>query len=282
MQIESSLSKISNDDLDLDKIDKKHNLQRIKNDYAWIFNLSDVDLANKTNWKKLVYVYWFDVNLRNIIFAWLSKFERELKSLFITFYKQFIGSNQIEYLITSLKKEASLNSQNLIRTILNGSKQETTIDIAIFDLTFGGFCILLNKFEYNNIQFLNLIADHLDISLFNFKKILKLLLKIRNQIAHNHSIIKSFEEKNLKYLLKKDFFEFEISYEQRKEFCQKPILLIYCLKKLNEKLDDSAKATKFIKAINWGVKDLKKWINNKEDFLSVCLVCFGTFSKIVD
>ena len=155
-------------------INEKNILKYIKKNYSKI-------LKQKMTDDQIISIYWFDNNMKNILFPWILKIEREIKTIFVYYfnkkYKTF--------------KDVILNSNNFndefqkIKPIINKVKKYESLEEYIFSITYGEFIKLAENMN-NNI--LNLIIKSLNILKID-KDFFKKTNLIRNNIAHNLSLL---------------------------------------------------------------------------------------------
>lgn len=240
----------------VEKINLKHNLWRIENDLNWIFknNVADT-LENK------LCLYWLDIHLKNTLFPWVLKIERELKALFVFFYKKKYQSNDVSFLMDSNNYSVIKNEKDPIKLLESKLGPQKTIDEMIFTLTFGEFVniiILFQEYIKNNM------AKHLNLTPSLFSNVIKYLIILRNAIAHNKTIIKIRDEKNNKrFSLKKDFFDFSITKQEIDILSTNASGAIYVVKKILLRMDNESKAKAFVKDIKKNLKTFKKTMNDK-------------------
>lgn len=228
------------------KIDTKHNLYRIKNDLLWIYKDSKIPNLNS-----LLSLYWLDINLKNALFPWTLKIERELKSLFIYFYKNIFKSDSFSFLMDKLNYlENPIYKKKIIFTldkIKQLSYKRNNIDNLIFSMSFGEFVTLLIVFS-DEIK--KHYCRHLKIKKSIFLNLIKYCSIIRNLVAHNKTILNIIDDINgKKFSLKKGMFSFPITKEDIDIISTNIAGIIYAFNYFIIHID-SAKVDKF-KYIIW-------------------------------
>lgn len=262
--------------INLDEIDKKHNIHRLKKQLSWIYN--DFDNINP-----LLNIYWFDNELKNICFPWILKFEREFKAGFIWLYKQEYKTSDSEFIMDkkmfNSKKCDSKRIDEIISKIddILTDKKTSNIDELIFSFTFGEFITTLLNFNESFFdKFSNMFHFPQDI----MSNILKYLNILRNSIAHNKSVIKIHDEKtNKRFSLKLNFFDFEISKEDADIISINSAGIIYVVNKLIKNSNSSKKENNFIKEIINILARLEKNINNDSVFESIMKKIFLSYKE---
>lgn len=155
-------------------LNEKNILNYIKKNYSSILNKKMTD-------DQIISIYWFDNNMKNILFPWILKIERELKTIFVYFFKKKYKSF----------KDIILNENNFdnqfkkITPILNKIKKYDSLEEFIFSITYGEFIKIIKSF---NSDIYKSIIKSLNIEKIDddfFKKI----QLIRNNIAHNLSLL---------------------------------------------------------------------------------------------
>ncbi|MDE5553067.1 MAG: Abi family protein [Malacoplasma sp.] len=242
-------------------IDIKHNYWRIKNDLSWI-------VGYKENINDLVCLYWLDINLKNVLFPWVLKLEREIKSCFVYYYKEKFQSENSSFLKDANNYSITTNSIKLkVRSFIKRIKEvnnesDSSIDSVVFSLTFGEF---INIFIYFSNEVKINVAKHLGLNSAIFANILKFLSILRNAIAHNKTIIKIRDEKNnQRFSLKSAFFDFDISKKEIDIISTNVSGSIYVIKKVLLTIDKKSKVKKLIKDVKRNLKTYKKSLGNKE------------------
>lgn len=260
------------------EIDIKHNFWRIKNDLSWIVE-SKEDNSNKN---ELICLYWLDINLKNTLFPWVLKLEREIKSCFVFYYKQkFVSESSLflkdfkNYLYTDKTKTKIESFIKRINDI--DAQRNLSIDGIVFDLTFGEF---INIFTYFDNDVKLAVAKYFGLNPSIFFNVLKFVSILRNAIAHNKTIIKIKDEKNnKKFSLKSGFFDFEISKKEIDIISINFSGCVYVIKKMLLLFDNRQKAKKMIKAIKVNLKDYKKHLKNKEIYEKTIQKIFLNYFK---
>lgn len=256
------------------QIDIKHNYWRIKNDLSWI-----VESKDNTN-NELICLYWLDINLKNTLFPWVLKLEREIKSCFIFHYKYKFASESSSYLKDfknySHTSKTKIKIESFIKRINDiDGQRNLSIDGIIFDLTFGEF---INIFTYFSSDIKEFVAKYFGLNLTIFLNVLKFVSILRNAIAHNKTIIKIKDEKNNKrFSLKSAFFDFEISKKEIDIISTNFSGSIYVIKRMLLLFDSKQKAKKMIKGIKSNLKDYKKHLKNKkiyENIIQKIFLCY--------
>ena len=140
-------------------------------------NIIDKDLSDD----EIISIYWFDNNMKNTIFPWVLKIERELKTIFVNLYNKKYKSFK-DVLLNSNKYNCSFS---LIKPIVNKVKKFSSIEEFVFSITFGEFIKILYYFDIS-------IKKEID-KLLKIKKIsenfYECILITRNTIAHNLSLL---------------------------------------------------------------------------------------------
>lgn len=253
-----------------DKIDSKHNLWRIENDLNWIFK----DKKNAFNTK--ISLYWLDINLKNTFFPWILKIERELKSSFISIYKQKFQDSSACHVINDKNYDKVTNGKNPYDVLVRKNLIDKTIDELIFSLTFGEFVNLLLSF---NSSIRHKIANDLNFSIDVFSNLIKYLNILRNAVAHNKTVIKIRDDKNNKrFSLEKKLFDFPIDKKEIVIISTNASGSIFVLKKFLEKMD-SKKIKFLIKNVNKNLKLFKKKIKNKQEYSRIIKLIFLNYYK---
>lgn len=262
------VSKIRKKKYDVDEINYKHNLWRIKNDLNWIFK----NQQQEDNIKTTLCLYWLDINFKNTFFPWILKIERELKSSFICFYKwKFNSDNAIELGVKENYTDIS-NKKNPLKIFDEIDLSSKSIDEVVFTLTFGEFVNLLIFF---NDSIKTKIANELGMKLPIFINVIKFFIILRNAVAHNKTIIKIRDEKNNKrFSLKKDFFEFDIPKNHVDVLSTNASGCIYVVKHFLKKIDSDKKAKFFINDIKKNLKLFYKTMNNKKEYERIIKLIF--------
>lgn len=257
------------------KIDMNHNMWRIQNDLKWL-------LKDNDDFSILYSLYWFDNGMKNICFPWVLKIERQLKSVFIYFYKEKYNTDDInEVLIETnyIVKKKEIDKSNLIRKRISEIIEENKIkkiDQLLFSLTFGE---TVNFMIYFNNSIIHKMANHFRLEFSIFVNVIKYLNIIRNAIAHNKTIIKIVDEKNnKKFSLKKQFFDFEISKVEIDIISSKITGIIFTIKQLLIK-SDRDKVDYFIKDVKKQLKIFKKHINSKHLYNSILNKLFLNYKE---
>lgn len=252
------------------KIDTKHNIWKIENDLNWIFK----DNHNSFNTK--ICLYWLDINLKNTIFPWILKIERELKSNFIFIYKEKYLTDSASYLIDLDHYDKNIQGKNSYDILVRKNLTNVSIDELIFSLTFGEFVNLMLSF---NSSIRNKIANHLGFPIGIFSNLIKFLIILRNAVAHNKTIIKIRDDKNNKrFSLKKDLFDFPIEKKEIDIISTNVSGSIFSLKKFLEKMDNE-KVKYLIKDVNKNLSVFKKTLNNKQEYERIIKLIFLNYYK---
>lgn len=261
-------------------VDFKHNQWRINNDLGWIFSdgkctLKDIDIYR---------LYWFDIELKNLCFPWVFKLERELKSMFIYYYKQ-IYQNEINHLLEGSNYNWNLkNAKNKIPSHISQLKatkkkqnnKNQTIDNFIFVLTFGEFVSTLRFF---NSSIVDQIANQFEMKANVFVSALQLLNVVRNTIAHNKTILDvSDKNSNRSMCLVKDVFNFNIDKKDCDYISTKAGGVIYIVARMLNK-SGLNKSKYFIKNVIKLTKKTKSLFTNKADFDKVIYKLFSKHEK---
>lgn len=251
----------------VEELNFKHNLWRIENDLNWLFkNTAYDDLKTK------ICLYWLDINLKNTIFPWILKIERELKASFIYFYKKKFNSDLVTELLKKENYTDLENNKNPLKILNNSNFENKTIDEVIFTLTFGEFVYLVIFF---NDSIKNQMSRSLQMNQTIFINVIKYLIILRNAIAHNKTIIKIKDEKNNKrFSLKKNLFEFEIAKNEIDIISTNASGSIFVVKLFLIKLDSEKKAKIFIKDIKKNFKVFCKTMKNKEEYKRIIKMIF--------
>lgn len=252
---------------DIEKINFKHNLWRITNDLNWLWKNSDNNDLNTQ-----MCLYWLDINLKNTIFPWILKIERELKASFIYFYKKKFNTTEINELLKKENYNDLENSKNPLKMLNEKKLEDKSIDETIFTLTFGEFVYLVIYF-HDSIK--NQMSKSLNMNLTIFVNIIKYFIILRNAIAHNKTIIKIKDEKNNKrFSLKKNLFDFSIQKNEIDIISTNASGSIYVVKLFLMKLDSRKKAKIFIKDIKDNIKVFYKTMKNKKEYKRIMNLIF--------
>lgn len=250
---------------DIEELDLKHNLWRMKNDLSWLYN--DLDKINN-----LASIYWFDIDLKNICFPWVLKLEREFKSVFIWYYKKNFDTDDCKYLLDKNYYKVRKNTSNKIDKIIHNVEEVLTyrksnnVDELIFALTFGEFVTTFINF---NESIFNKVAFSFNLAPDIFCNILKFLNILRNSIAHNKSILRIVDEKNNKrFSLKSLFFDFSIPKEHIDILSINAGGIIYVISKMI-RTKNMEKTKAFLRDVNNLLKRLKISLDSKEVYLTI-------------
>ncbi len=248
---------------ELDELDLKHNLWRMKNDLLWL-------CKNTNNISNLASIYWFDIDLKNICFPWVLKLEREFKSVFIWYYKQNFHTNDSQYLLDkkyyNVKKNNTKKIDKIIYNVedILAKKRSNNIDELVFALTFGEF---VTTFTHYNESIFNKVSFSFNLSPDIFCNILKFLNILRNSIAHNKTILKIVDEKNNKrFSLKTSFFDFQITKEHVDILSINAGGIIYVISKMI-RTPNMNKTKAFLKEVENLLKRLKYSLDSKNTYL---------------
>lgn len=240
----------------VNKRDFKHNDWKIKNDLSWIF-----EYENETYDKIIDHLYWFDIDLKNCFFPWLLKIERELKSMYIYFYKKEFNSENSDFLF-NLK----FYKKNLKRNFVfdNNNEIEKTIDGVIMNMKFGEFSNFISCF-YKPI--LIRISDYLNLNPYVLMTVIKYASLIRNAVTHNQTVVK-LQFKNLKFkiILPKEIFNFEIEKDCIESISEKASGAIYVIKWFLLKMDN-LKTKIFLDNIKTSINSFIRNMENKKEIL---------------
>lgn len=168
------------------KLNEKNILGYIRNNYSKFIdhNISD---------EKIISIYWFDNNMKNIIFPWILKIERELKTIFVYYFKKKYKG----YVDVILNKNNYNDNYLKVKPILNKVKRYATLEEYVFSLTYGEFvklCMTMSNGIYDLIL-KNLNIHKIDSNFFEN------ILIVRNNIAHNLSLL-SINELSIKKIVK--------------------------------------------------------------------------------
>ncbi|MEG2198369.1 MAG: Abi family protein [Malacoplasma sp.] len=260
---------------DENKIDAKHNLCRIKTDLLWVYK------DKKTpNLNFLISLYWLDINLKNALFPWTLKIERELKSLFIYFYKDFFKSDSFSflldennYLTNPLYKDKITFTLYKINQLIH---RKTNIDNLIFSLTFGEFVTLIIVFS-DEIK--KNYCEYLKIKKTVFLNLIKYCSIVRNLVAHNKTILNIIDERNNnRFSLKKDIFNFKINKEEI-DILSTNIAGIICGFDYLITHIDFKKVPKFLDDIRKPFKTFKKFLSSNNEYKFVMKRFFLSYEK---
>lgn len=260
---------------DENKIDAKHNLCRIKTDLLWVYK------DTKTpNLNFLISLYWLDINLKNALFPWTLKIERELKSLFIYFYKDFFKSDSFSflldennYLTNPLYKDKITFTLYKINQLIH---RKTNIDNLIFSLTFGEFVTLIIVFS-DEIK--KNYCEYLKIKKTVFLNLIKYCSIVRNLVAHNKTILNIIDERNNnRFSLKKDIFNFKINKEEI-DILSTNIAGIICGFDYLITHIDFKKVPKFLDDIRKPFKTFKKFLSSNNEYKFVMKRFFLSYEK---
>ncbi len=256
-----------------EEINLKHNLWRIENDLNWIFYQ---DVENSFDIK--ICLYWLDINLKNTIFPWVLKIERELKSYFIYYYKEKFKTSNSDQLLNLNNYTDLDNSKNPLKIFEEYKDMwEKTIDEVVFSLTFGQFVNLL-IFFHPCIK--SRIAHNLDMDLSVFINIIKYFNILRNAVAHNKTIIKIRDDKNNKrFSLKKKYFDFPIKKDEIDIISTNASGAIYVVKTFLARIDKNKKSKIFIKDVKRNFRDFYAWMNNKKEYKKIMKLIFLKYEK---
>lgn len=260
---------------DEQKIDTRHNLYRIKNDLLWIYKDSKMPDINS-----LLSLYWLDINLKNAIFPWTLKIERELKSLFIHFYKNIFKTDLFSFLMErSNYLENPLYKKKIDFTldkIKQLSHKRKNIDNLIFSMSFGEFVTLLIVFS-GEIQ--KCYCQHLKIKKSIFLNLIKYCSIIRNLVAHNKTILNIIDDINDKrFSLKKDIFSFPISKEEIDIISTNIAGIIYAFNYFIMHID-SAKVVKFNRIIWKQFKIFNRYLSSNNEYKFIMKKFFLNYEK---
>lgn len=244
------------------KIDTKHNLYRIKNDLLWIYKDSKTPEINS-----LLSLYWLDINLKNALFPWTLKIERELKSLFISFYKDVFQTDSFSFLIDKLNYlENPLYKKKIAFTIdkiTQLSYKRNNVDNLIFSMSFGEFVTLIIVFS-NEIQ--KCYCKHLKMKKSIFLNLIKYCSIIRNLVAHNKTILNIIDDINYKkFSLKKNMFSFQITKEEIDIISTNIAGIIYAFRYFIKHID-SDKVRKFNNIIWKQFKIFNKFLSSNNEY----------------
>ncbi|MEF9984891.1 MAG: Abi family protein [Malacoplasma sp.] len=260
---------------DENKIDAKHNLCRIKTDLLWVYK------DTKTpNLNFLISLYWLDINLKNALFPWTLKIERELKSLFIYFYKDFFKSDSFSflldennYLTNPLYKDKITFTLYKINQLIH---RKTNIDNLIFSMTFGEFVTLIIVFS-DEIK--KNYCEYLKIKKTVFLNLIKYCSIVRNLVAHNKTILNIIDERNNnRFSLKKDIFNFKINKEEI-DILSTNIAGIICGFDYLITHIDFKKVPKFLDDIRKPFKTFKKFLSSNNEYKFVMKRFFLSYEK---
>ncbi|MEG0879401.1 MAG: Abi family protein [Malacoplasma sp.] len=260
---------------DENKIDAKHNLCRIKTDLLWVYK------DTKTpNLNFLISLYWLDINLKNALFPWTLKIERELKSLFIYFYKDFFKSDSFSflldennYLTNPLYKDKITFTLYKINQLIH---RKTNIDNLIFSMTFGEFVTLIIVFSD---QIKKNYCEYLKIKKTVLLNLIKYCSIVRNLVAHNKTILNIIDERNNnRFSLKKDIFNFKINKEEI-DILSTNIAGIICGFDYLITHIDFKKVPKFLDDIRKPFKTFKKFLSSNNEYKFVMKRFFLSYEK---
>lgn len=256
---------------DTNTINIKHNLWRIENDLKWIFkNDNSFDINIKTK----ICLYWLDINLKNTLFPWVLKIERELKAFFIFLYKKKFNTDETIELLNEKNYVDISNKKNPLKILNQNTVKNKSIDEVIFTLTFGEFVYLIVFFDSIKSK----MSSELKMNPSVFVNVIKFFNILRNAIAHNKTIIKIRDEKNNKrFSLKKDFFDFDISKNDIDIISTNASGSIYAVKVFLEKLDNIKKSKAFIKQIKKNFKLFYKTIPSRNEYERIIKLIFLSY-----
>lgn len=259
-----------------EKIDIKHNYWRVTNDLSWI-------VSSKDNMNELICLYWLDIRLKNVLFPWVLKLEREIKSCFIYFYKEKFNSESSTFLKEKNNYSDNKASKNKIDAYIkrindiDNFGNNSSIDAIVFSLTFGEFINIFLCFD-NELKMM--VAKHLKLNSTVFANVLKFLSILRNAIAHNKTIIKIKDEKNnQRFSLKSAFFDFDITKQEIDIISTNFSGSVYVVKKLLMNIDKKEKVKNMIKEINKCLKMYKKSLKDKNVYQNTINKIFLKYFK---
>ena len=206
-----------------------NNYYNVINGYSKFFQNKHNEYISGTSFDEITQVYFYDTEIKFILFKAIIEAERHFKSVFAYRFAEQYQSLNFAYLRTSSYKEESLlqvsKSISILTRILNDKKkakqansikhylnnhQDVPIWVIIDQLTFGNVIHIYNHVSYslkNSIakDLTSFLSDNVlqlskPFTVETLESFLKNMVEIRNVCAHNNRLLGYTCRENIKYL----------------------------------------------------------------------------------